>query len=574
MLLHRIHNALLHAPLFDTPLFNIMKFADSFGVRQQAQSIIAEYSVARTHRRTVAWWRFGARLVLCCAVCLLGSSIHSAMVGATERSKQTTAQQHTTGKKTSSVSPAHSTRSPRSTPSPRSPSLKRSQFSPSNPSNKVSGTKSTISSVQEPTKTNQKAVKKPTTARTTAVRATTFTASRSLHTEQQKLERLQQEIAHNREKLKSVKQQEGSLRHTLDTQRKKREYVENSIALLSQESRRTQDSILKTTATISSLEQRLNALQREYTRLCRRLSNTPRASVGKMLAAISLYDPQQELVDRAVLKTMNTLASNRVLELSSIMDSLGGRKHALAILLTRHQSLKNSEEQRAKRLNQQIELSEKALDSIRADKHLLQQQLEERNASAKKMQQMIAELIAQEARRREEAQRKAEQARSATTPSKNKQQSATKAVEEQQEFRRPLAGKLAGKFKPHSLPWPTTSRTIVHKFGQYTNPVTNTVINNLGINIATPHSSAVRVVANGVVSLVHWLPGYGSLVIVDHGNDVRTVYANLSAVLVREGKTLATGDVLGKSGRSVDGEYVHIEIWQGRDKLNPLTWLQ
>jgi len=530
-----------------------MKFADSFDVRQQAQSIIVQHPSTHLHRYANTLWWCGLRAVLCCALCLGASSLSSTVANAAERGKQTTAHQRTTDKKKSSVSPARSTRSASSAHSTSASSTKTL-------------VKKNTSTAKNPTQAKKKAAIAP----PTVSRATTAPTKNTLRSEQQKLERLQQEIAHDREKLKSVKQQEGSLRQTLDTQRKKRERVESSIALLSQESRRTQDSILRTTATIFSLEQRLNTLQREYTRLCRRLSNTPRVAVAEMLTVVSSTAPQEELVYRAVLRNMHTLASNRVLELSGVMDSLGGRKHSLAILLTRHESLKSSEEQRAKRLNQQIELSAKALDSIRADKHLLQQKLEERNASAKKMQQMIADLIAQEVRRREEAKRKAEQARSAAKPSKNKQQSTTKTVEEQREFR----GVLAGKFKPHSLPWPTTSRTILHKFGQYTNPVTNTVINNLGISIATPHSSAVRVVAKGVVSLVHWLPGYGSLVIIDHGNDFRTVYANLAVVLVREGKTLATGDVLGKSGRSVDGEYVHLEVWRDREKLNPLTWLK
>jgi murein DD-endopeptidase MepM/ murein hydrolase activator NlpD len=119
-----------------------------------------------------------------------------------------------------------------------------------------------------------------------------------------------------------------------------------------------------------------------------------------------------------------------------------------------------------------------------------------------------------------------------------------------------------------------SSRKIVQPFGRYVNPATKVATDNIGIGIGIPAGSAVRCAWEGRVSLVHWLPGYGSLVIVEHAGDYRTVYANLSSVMVTEGQRLGRGEVVGRSGRATDGEYVHFEVWHNTNLLNPGEWLQ
>ena len=78
----------------------------------------------------------------------------------------------------------------------------------------------------------------------------------------------------------------------------------------------------------------------------------------------------------------------------------------------------------------------------------------------------------------------------------------------------------------------------------------------------------------GEVSSVTWLPGFGSLVIVDHQNGFRSVYANLATVSVRQGTAVQQGAVVGTSGENIDGALVHFELWYGRDRLNPATYLR
>jgi len=99
-------------------------------------------------------------------------------------------------------------------------------------------------------------------------------------------------------------------------------------------------------------------------------------------------------------------------------------------------------------------------------------------------------------------------------------------------------------------------------------------MDNVGVGIGTPRGSPVYAAAGGVVSLVHWLPGYGTVVIIDHGSGIRTVYANLSKAYVVEGQVVRQGEEIGESGSSVDGEYVHFEVWNGTQSIDPRKFLR
>jgi murein DD-endopeptidase MepM/ murein hydrolase activator NlpD len=111
-------------------------------------------------------------------------------------------------------------------------------------------------------------------------------------------------------------------------------------------------------------------------------------------------------------------------------------------------------------------------------------------------------------------------------------------------------------------------------FGTSKNPETNTVFDNPGIDISASVGSPVIATAKGVVSLIHWLPGYGTLIIINHGAGVRSVYANLSTVNVKKDQSVKQGALIGRTGQNVDGNILHFELWQGSSRLNPLGYLR
>ena len=68
-----------------------------------------------------------------------------------------------------------------------------------------------------------------------------------------------------------------------------------------------------------------------------------------------------------------------------------------------------------------------------------------------------------------------------------------------------------------------------------------------------------------------WNSGYGSLVMVDHGNGDVTLYAHMNTIYVRQGENVAKGEQLGtvgNTGRST-GPHLHFEIRQQGTARNP-----
>ena len=85
--------------------------------------------------------------------------------------------------------------------------------------------------------------------------------------------------------------------------------------------------------------------------------------------------------------------------------------------------------------------------------------------------------------------------------------------------------------------------------------------------------SSVLSVADGEVSILTFIPGFGNIVILSHGDGYRTVYAHLSEIGVSESQKVKAGEVIARSGDSVDGSILHFEIWKDRELQNPELWL-
>ncbi|RPH94336.1 hypothetical protein EHM69_07690 [candidate division KSB1 bacterium] len=124
------------------------------------------------------------------------------------------------------------------------------------------------------------------------------------------------------------------------------------------------------------------------------------------------------------------------------------------------------------------------------------------------------------------------------------------------------------------LPWPVRGR-IVEKFGLIRNPRLATITENPGIEISSSPNASVISVADGRVSSVSWLRGFGNVCIIEHAGSFYTVYAKLGQVVVKMNDEVKAGNVLGYPGfnAAADDYRVHFELWSGKEKKNPVEWL-
>lgn len=68
---------------------------------------------------------------------------------------------------------------------------------------------------------------------------------------------------------------------------------------------------------------------------------------------------------------------------------------------------------------------------------------------------------------------------------------------------------------------------------------------------------------------------YGKTVIIDHGNGLATSYAHCSELLVKEGKEVTSGTMIGKIGttKSSTDPHLHFEVRKDGEAVQPLDYI-
>lgn len=127
---------------------------------------------------------------------------------------------------------------------------------------------------------------------------------------------------------------------------------------------------------------------------------------------------------------------------------------------------------------------------------------------------------------------------------------------------------------PHPAPGPFR---IVSQFGRHPLPdLPGVEYDNPGIDAEVSPGAHAQAVFAGKVSGVYVLPGFNTVVIVNHGG-YYTIYANIASPSVKVGDTVSQGQGLGRIAEDSDspGHYkIHFEVWKNRDKLNPQAWIR
>lgn len=102
------------------------------------------------------------------------------------------------------------------------------------------------------------------------------------------------------------------------------------------------------------------------------------------------------------------------------------------------------------------------------------------------------------------------------------------------------------------------------------------VYGHRAIDVILPTGTPIRAAAAGVVEFSGWNAyGYGNLIVIDHGNGYRTLYAHQSERLLESGASVAQGDIIGfvgSTGRSTD-PHLHLEIVIDYETVNPCDYL-
>ncbi|WP_353095378.1 M23/M56 family metallopeptidase [Tissierella praeacuta] len=125
--------------------------------------------------------------------------------------------------------------------------------------------------------------------------------------------------------------------------------------------------------------------------------------------------------------------------------------------------------------------------------------------------------------------------------------------------------------------WPVPNYTkISAPFGKRVHPVTKMEKVHTGIDIPGEEGEIIIAAADGKVVFSQYEGGYGKTIIIDHGNNLATVYAHCSELLVEENDEITFGTAIAKVGSTgaSTGPHLHFEVRKDGEAVEPLDYFK
>lgn len=98
--------------------------------------------------------------------------------------------------------------------------------------------------------------------------------------------------------------------------------------------------------------------------------------------------------------------------------------------------------------------------------------------------------------------------------------------------------------------------------------------NHLAIDVAADTGTAVKSISDGVVLFSEWTTQTGYVIIIDHGDDLTSVYKHNQKLLKKQGDKVKLGEVIatsGDTGTLTSGPHLHFELWSEGFAIDPKT---
>lgn len=357
------------------------------------------------------------------------------------------------------------------------------------------------------------------------------------------------------------------------------------------------DSRIAATAdSIASLQGRVEAMRRTYASALR----STQGSNGAMntLAFIFSSETFSHAWQRVrYLQRFGQWRRNQTERITRAADSLELHRMGLDTL-RRERSVAVARMSLSQRqLEAQRKETDQLVGKLRSEGSSLKALLKEKERKARALDSELDKLIAEEQRRREKEQREAERREKEAQRKADKNKTTGKTTADSKTTTSTTSGgtakttatptsfaaadrALTGSFESNKgrLLFPVAGRyRVVRGFGRQKHPELEHVeTDNSGIDIEAVGGGKARAVFKGRVSEIFKQPGYGTIIMVRHGNYL-TIYANLSQIDVHKGQDVEAGQSLGTIYPDPDEDdrsILHFELRKERTKLNPMQWVK
>ncbi|HEY4497479.1 MAG TPA: peptidoglycan DD-metalloendopeptidase family protein [Candidatus Paceibacterota bacterium] len=388
---------------------------------------------------------------------------------------------------------------------------------------------------------------------------------------------------------------ESELRVAIEAKNKEIERIEEEI-------KQYQKSVEQTSAAARTLQGTINRINQEIKNLNYQLSLT-KIKISK--TALEIQDLEAELQ-----KTLDAIHQQRSLLAEALRQLDELERQTLVEVLLEYSSLTQFFD-----IIEKNKTIEHAMQQLYDELRLLQTNLETQKGAAENARTTLLGLTEQltDQRALEDEERKAKSYLLRVT--KNQEAQYQKLLKEREQQRdaieremEAIEDELRRLIDPSLLPtkgtgvlaWPVVNPIITQGFGLTAFSQSTDVYNGKGHNgidlrasIGTPMYAAEKGTVKDIGDTDIICPGgsYGKWIVIEHPNNLSTLYAHLSRIRVTSGQTLSRGDIIGLSGNTgyTTGPHLHFTVYasntfrQAKTKhcglapaggyLNPLDYL-
>lgn len=435
--------------------------------------------------------------------------------------------------------------------------------------------------------------------------------SKTLQRLEQERKQLLRSIEASDKKLQQLRRDTRNEEQTLRTVKEQVEQRRQVVAVLGNEVSGLQARIDTLSGHIGRLHRRESALLLRYRAALVQLQRID-THIDPVLFVLSSQNPAEARERQRFLSRYSRAVREASVALRTTRTEIEATKAEVGRTHSEKEQLLSLREAEKKKLEAEEQQRTAQVKDLQGKQQVLAQDLSKQKQKAEDLDRKIqaqveAEIVAAQRRaaelqrRREEARRRRQAQHTQPTPPPSTGRSGRgkgttpppppppPADDEPEERRAATPGgyamdanerALASSFAQNKgrLPAPIRgSYSILRTFGVHQHSEHNRVqVNSSGVDFGVNGDSRAYAVFSGVVSRVFVIPGYGTAVILRHGNYL-TVYANLSSVAVSTGSRVSTGQSIGSVGASPDsssGRLLHFQLWHERTKLNPLAWIK
>lgn len=101
-------------------------------------------------------------------------------------------------------------------------------------------------------------------------------------------------------------------------------------------------------------------------------------------------------------------------------------------------------------------------------------------------------------------------------------------------------------------------------------------LKHYAIDVVTAKDAPVKATADGTVIFAEWTTGTGYVILIDHGNNLISVYKHNSYLSKEQGDLVKAGEVIAVAGNTGDlstGPHLHFELWSDGYPINPKNFI-